>query len=475
MNKMIRILTAPLKIISFTINIFITSINFIWNKFLSLFKFSLSFKISFFYLLTVGFSFLIITTSIIYSYNYYLSITIPKYISIDSEIITTYLVNNDSLNNNELQKYLTNNNKIEISTNNNLTLSNTPKKILDTSSKIFLSDFLNLADFNKPKTFNIKNYRITITPFMENYLITSTVLLMFLSIISILSLLLIFIMGNKINKRMFMPIFTMTNSAKKITGNNLNERIDISNSYDELKNLGETFNKMIDRIESSLQKQKRFVNDASHELRTPIAVIQGYSNMLSRWGKDDEKILNESVEAIKEESENMKSLVNSLLFLARSDSNKNILNKSSFLVNTLLNDLIKEYKLIDLNHKFVKEIEENLIIHADKKLIKQALRIFIQNSIKFTPNNGTISLNSFSKRNNIILQISDTGIGIAKKDLEHIFDRFYKSDQSRSKEFGGTGLGLSIAESIINSHNGQIKIQSKINIGTDIKIIIPYK
>jgi signal transduction histidine kinase len=475
MNKMIRILTAPLKIISFTINIFITSINFIWNKFLSLFKFSLSFKISFFYLLTVGFSFLIITTSIIYSYNYYLSITIPKYISIDSEIITTYLVNNDSLNNNELQKYLTNNNKIEISTNNNLTLSNTPKKILDTSSKIFLSDFLNLADFNKPKTFNIKNYRITITPFMENYLITSTVLLMFLSIISILSLLLIFIMGNKINKRMFMPIFTMTNSAKKITGNNLNERIDISNSYDELKNLGETFNKMIDRIESSLQKQKRFVNDASHELRTPIAVIQGYSNMLSRWGKDDEKILNESVEVIKEESENMKSLVNSLLFLARSDSNKNILNKSSFLVNTLLNDLIKEYKLIDLNHKFVKEIEENLIIHADKKLIKQALRIFIQNSIKFTPNNGTISLNSFSKRNNIILQISDTGIGIAKKDLEHIFDRFYKSDQSRSKEFGGTGLGLSIAESIINSHNGQIKIQSKINIGTDIKIIIPYK
>ena len=415
-----------------------------------------------------------IITTILFGYKFYLINSIPKSINLDNEIITTYLNNNSDIANNELKTYLTHNNKIEISKDNIIIFTSIPDKINKIPIKINF-DFINLKSLMKSNTTSINNHKIIITPNIENYSFIVSLLTLFLIILSIFAILIIIIAGNIINKKMFKPITIMSNSARKITGNNLQKRINVSNSYDELKDLGETFNEMMDRIELSYQKQKQFVNDASHELRTPIAVIQGYSNMLYRWGKKDEKILDESITAIKEESENMKSLVDSLLFLARSDRNENKLNKTSFFLNDLFDNLIKENEIIDIDHKFNKEIEGNLLIYADRKLLKQALRVFIQNSIKYTKKGGSITLNSYSKENNIIINISDTGIGIPKEDLSKVFDRFYRTDQSRAKEFGGTGLGLSIAKSIINLHNGKIKIQSKVNIGTKIQLILPYK
>ena len=114
-------------------------------------------------------------------------------------------------------------------------------------------------------------------------------------------------------------------------------------------------------------------------------------------------------------------------------------------------------------------------MNADRKLIKQALRIFIQNSIKFTPEGGKITLKAFSDENDIVIDICDTGIGIPKKDLGNIFDRFYRADESRTKNKGGTGLGLSIAKWIISAHEGRILIRSTVDVGTDIRLILPYK
>ena len=485
MNKLINIILLPFKIlyfiiilpfkiISFIIKVILNALSFIWNKFLSLFKFSLSFKISFFYLLTIGFTLFIMIATILFGFKFYLNTSIPLTIKHDNDAIITFLDHNSEIEINELKMYLSDNNKIEISKNNIKIFSTTPKRIMNSPSHTNL-DFLNLNTLMTEKNIYYKNYSITISPYLFNYLLISNALLIFLIVISAFALVIIIVIGNNINKKMFEPIKTMSNSAKKITGNNLKERINVSNSYDELKDLGETFNEMMDRIEISYQKQKQFVNDASHELRTPIAVIQGYSNMLYRWGKKDEKILDESITAIREESENMKTLVNSLLFLARADKNENKLIKTNFLINDLLEDLTKENKVIDSKHNFKMEIEENLIIQADRNLLKQALRIFIQNSIKYTKDNGTITLKSYSRDNNIIVDISDTGIGIPKDDLSKIFDRFYRTDQSRTREMGGTGLGLSIAKSIITLHNGKIKIRSKVNVGTDIRLILPYK
>ena len=153
--------------------------------------------------------------------------------------------------------------------------------------------------------------------------------------------------GSKASKKMLLPIKDMTKTTKAISINALETRLNVSISHDELKDLAETINKMLDGIQTSYEQQNQFVSDASHELRTPIAVIQGYANMLYRWGKDDKEVLEESITAIKSEAEDMQQLVEKLLFLARSDKNTQKIEKKSFYINELVDEIIKETKLID--------------------------------------------------------------------------------------------------------------------------------
>lgn len=294
-------------------------------------------------------------------------------------------------------------------------------------------------------------------------------------IINIFSLIITLDVGSKESKKMLLPIKNMTKATKAISINALETRINVSNSHDELKHLAENFNEMLDRIQNSYEIQNQFVSDASHELRTPIAVIKGYANMLYRWGKDDKAVLEESITAIKGESENMQQLVEKLLFLARSDKNTQKVSKEEFYINQLVDEIIKETKLIDDYHEISTNINEETYIYADKNLLKQALRIFIDNSIKYTQSGGSIKLNSYVRKNKLIIEIIDTGIGIFKEDLPYIFNRFYRCDKSRAKESGGTGLGLSIAKWIIGEHNGSIVVESKPKMGTTIRIGLPLK
>lgn len=294
-------------------------------------------------------------------------------------------------------------------------------------------------------------------------------------LVNIISLILTLGIGSKSSKKMLLPIKHMTKTTKAISINALETRLNVSNSYDELKDLAVTLNGMLDRIQSSYEIQNQFVSDASHELRTPIAVIQGYANMLHRWGKDDKEVLEESITAIKGESENMQQLVEKLLFLARSDKNTQKVEKEEFYINELVDEIIKETKLMDFDHEISTNINEAVATYADKKLLKQALRIFIDNSIKYTPKGGSIILNSYIKKKDLILEIIDNGIGIPKEDLPYIFNRFYRCDKSRTKESGGTGLGLSIAKWIIGNHNGSIVVESKPEMGTKITIGLPIK
>ncbi|MHB9094135.1 MAG: sensor histidine kinase, partial [Eubacteriales bacterium] len=205
----------------------------------------------------------------------------------------------------------------------------------------------------------------------------------------------------------------------------------------------------------------------------PISVIQGYANLLQRWGKEDKAVLDEAVFAIKNESDNMKDLVEKLLFLARADKDTQKLEKSPFSVNELVDEVLKETRLIDSEHDITSEVNEMVTIEADRRLIKQALRIFIDNSIKHTPSGGTIKINGFLRDNKVKLIIEDNGVGISKEDLPYIFNRFYKCDKSRTRESGGTGLGLSIAKWIIEKHKGSIEVESVLAKGTKIIITLP--
>ena len=300
--------------------------------------------------------------------------------------------------------------------------------------------------------------------------ITKIILIVF-SIILFLAIICIALSGRGI----FQPIKEMTQTVKDISEKNLNLRLNVGGSKNELKELALTFNEMMNRIEDHYNRQQQFVSDASHELRTPIAVVQGYAVMLDRWGKNDQEVLQESIEAIKNEAENMKELIDKLLFLARHDKSTFVFQIEEFSLSEMLLEIAKETQIIDSSHRIHFQINKEVSLYADKNRIKQAIRIFIDNAIKYTPADGEITVSLAQENDSIGISIKDTGIGMTKTELGQIFYRFYRSDQSRTREKGGHGLGLAIAKIIILGHNGQIKVKSKLSEGSEFIILLPER
>ena len=232
-------------------------------------------------------------------------------------------------------------------------------------------------------------------------------------------------------------------------------------------------NNLLIRMRDTYRQQARFVNDASHELRTPIAVIQGYANMLSRWGKDDEKILDESICAIQNEAEHMNHLVEQLLFLARGDSGKTSVRLETVELSDLMEEVYEESFMIDEAHPYrCRKADAPLAVQADAALLKQAVRILIDNAAKYTKPGDEIILGcGRSNAGEAYIQVQDTGIGMEESDVQHMFERFYRSDEVRS--YQGTGLGLSIAKWIVDKHGGHFEILSRTVLGTRIRILLP--
>ncbi len=263
---------------------------------------------------------------------------------------------------------------------------------------------------------------------------------------------------------------TLMGKIESISISDLDQKIAIDSTQNELKELAESINSMLDRINEAYRSQVRFVSDASHELRTPIAVIQGYANLLDRWGKNDPKALEESVAAIKSETQSMRDLVEQLLFLARTDNRTLQLVIERFSLSDLAEDLIRETEMIDSDHHFIRSIESSVYTKGDKQLIKQMLRIFIDNSTKYTPAGQQIQIKVNEADGYARIVIQDSGIGIPPEDVPHVFDRFFRADESRARKTGGTGLGLSIAKWIIDHHGGNVTLLSRQDIGTRITV-----
>ncbi len=242
----------------------------------------------------------------------------------------------------------------------------------------------------------------------------------------------------------------------------------------DLQSLEDAINSLIKRTRDSYSQQIRFVSDASHELRTPIAVVKGYTDMLDRWGKKDEKILDESISAIKTETEHMNRLVEQLLFLARGDSGRTKLSFEKFSLSDMLREVYEESVMIDPGHKWVISAIDEITAQGDVAMLKQATRILVDNAAKYTPEGSMISLKAMNDNNGApTIIVQDNGIGIAGADMSHIFDRFYRSDPARGRQQGGTGLGLSIAKWIVDRHSGYFEVVSREEIGTRISIHLP--
>ena len=196
--------------------------------------------------------------------------------------------------------------------------------------------------------------------------------------------------------------------------------------------------------------------------------------MLDRWGKKDESVLEESIAAIKSESENMKNLVEQLLFLARGINGKTQLNITEFSLSEMMKEVFEESKMIDENHFYSYINEENIKIKGDEGLLKQTARVLVENAAKYTGQGEDIIIKVGKNINGEpLFSIQDNGIGMDAEDVPHIFERFFRADTARVRKDGGTGLGLSIAKWIIDNHKGYFSVLSRKGIGTRITVHLP--
>ena len=250
-----------------------------------------------------------------------------------------------------------------------------------------------------------------------------------------------------------------------------NERL-LSLNDSDLAGIEAAMNNLLIRMRETNRQQARFVNDASHELRTPIAGIPGYANMLDRWGMEDQQVLEESIQAITNEADHMNKLVEQLLFLARGDSGRTKLKREAIVLNDMMQEIYEESFMIDEKHPYrFRNAVDQITVQADLTLLKQAVRILVDNAAKYTKDGDEITLSlGRNEENRPYIQVQDSGIGMAEADVAHMFDRFYRSDEVRS--YSGTGLGLSIAKWIVDTHGGHFEILSRTELGTRIRIVL---
>ena len=250
------------------------------------------------------------------------------------------------------------------------------------------------------------------------------------------------------------------------------EKLDMGDS--DLQGLEDAINGLLSRMHQAYRQQAQFVSDASHELRTPIAVIQGYAGMLDRWGKQDEKVLDESIAAIKSEAGYMSKLVEQLLFLARGDTGRNRMEFKEISLGELMEEVCEDCRVIDKGHDYRLEKRSEARCSGDWDMLKQCARILTDNALKYTPEGGLICLRTYTNAaGEACLEVQDSGIGVSAEDMQHMFDRFYRSDPARARQSGGTGLGLAIARWIVDRHGGHFEVLSREGLGTRMTVCLP--
>ncbi len=227
----------------------------------------------------------------------------------------------------------------------------------------------------------------------------------------------------------------------------------------------------------SWKKQNQFVQDASHELRTPLAIIKAKQENLLE--KPEDKIIDniEDIGCTLQEVDRLTKLIKELMELARNDSNEQKLNKENFILDKEIKSIIELYKEVAETEEkdFLLNLEYNDEINADLNKLKELLVILLDNSLKYTEEHDSIEVKTYKKDNKCVIEVTDTGIGISKDAIDHVFERFYREEKSRTRSKGGMGLGLSIAYNIVELHKGTIKFDKTREKGTRVIVKLPIK
>ncbi|MFF2015636.1 sensor histidine kinase [Paenibacillus sp. NPDC058177] len=296
-------------------------------------------------------------------------------------------------------------------------------------------------------------------------------LLTILSISSLIAVLLCLAAGKLVSRTILKPITksiqTMRKNEESLTFNTIPLQ---GSARDELYDLTETFNRMIGRLEESFWKQQQFVSDASHELNTMLTIIEGYANMLKRWGNEDQAVQEEAIQSIYEETKRMRKMTRQLLMLASSQQSTK-LNLEPVNMVEVCQQVIARFHLINERTIRLHASPEAKDIEADRNKIEQLLIILVDNAQKYS--SQVVDIFISEKDGEVTVAVKDQGIGIPQHEIKHVFERFYRVDNSRHRKTGGTGLGLPIAKSIVQEHDGLIWIESVEGEGTTVSVRLP--
>lgn len=298
------------------------------------------------------------------------------------------------------------------------------------------------------------------------------ILIILLSVCTILAVLLSLLGGRWLSNTIIRPISNMIQTMEEIERSGVPKKIVVHvETKDELQKMASTFNRMIERLQGNLEKQKQFISDASHELKTPLTVIKSYASLLRRRGVDNREMTSEAVEAIYSEVTRIQKMTDTFLEMATIENEVQI-DRKRFDLIALCEEIIKNLKQVYRRELILHYNENPVFIAADELKIKQVVIIFLDNALKYST--GKIEIFIEKAKGAAVIRIRDYGIGIPQEEIENIFERFYRVDKARSRATGGTGLGLSIAKNIINLHKGEIDVKSKEGEGTEIQIILPF-
>jgi len=296
--------------------------------------------------------------------------------------------------------------------------------------------------------------------------------------LSLVVLLLALLLSPLIVGRALRPLDQMSRTARAIAAGDYSQRVSVADTADEIGELGTAFNKMAAGVDAAFEvrrasedRMRQFVADASHELRTPLTSIAGYIDVLGRRQEVDPATLQSSLASMQVESARMTRLVNDLLTLTRFESGK-APSRRPLPLDAWLNETLDELHLREQGASETRTIEPGIVVEADPEALKQVVSNLAQNALKYAPG-SELRWSLFREDGRAAIRLVDTGPGIPRSDLPHVFERFYRGEKARDRSAGGSGLGLAIARSIVEAHQGTIDAESEPGKGATFTAWLP--
>lgn len=279
--------------------------------------------------------------------------------------------------------------------------------------------------------------------------------------------------GYWLSRKALSPVDELVRTARDISGTNLDRRLPVLATGDELQRLTETLNSMLQRIEESFKRVTQFTGDASHELRTPVALIRTEAELALRRSRGEDEY-KEALSHILMEAERTTGLIEQLLALARSDSGNHTLYMEQVDLRDTLAGAVDAWSHVATirNLQFRADLAEEMVVFGDKASLRRVADILLDNAFKYTSSQGSVRLSLERNMENAVITVRDSGIGLASDEHRKIFERFYRVDKARTRDGGGAGLGLSIAEWIVSQHKGSIEVESRPGEGAIFRVSV---